>query len=116
MLQHIAQTHDVWHVVTGWGNDEIGEYGLAGFYTAQLGAPAFFGFLLALASLSTIFRRRSFQDFIAAVVAGYQAGEDAEPLFGVDWSALWEEPLSDVRARFAIGGGSVLGEGIRAAA
>lgn len=116
MLHHIIQTHDIWHVVTGWGNDEVGEYGLGSFYTAQLGAPAFFGFLLAIATLSTIFRRRSYRDFMAAVVAGYQAGQDAEPLFGVDWSALWETPLVGVRARFAIGDGSVLGEGIRAAA
>ena len=27
MLHHLYLTHDIWHVVSGWGNDEIGEYG-----------------------------------------------------------------------------------------
>lgn len=116
MLHHLYLTHDVWHVVTGWGNDEVGEYGLGGFYTAQLGAPGFFGFLLGLAALSTVFRRRSFRDFMEAVVGGYQMGKRAEALFGVDWPALWGLPLDEVRARFGLADARVVGEGIRTAA
>jgi ubiquinone biosynthesis protein Coq4 len=51
-----------------------------------------------------------------AVAAGYEMGQRAEPLFGVDWPALWALPLGDVRARFGIGGERLVGEGIRAAA
>jgi ubiquinone biosynthesis protein Coq4 len=116
ILHHLVFTHDVWHVVSGWGNDEIGEYGLGGFYLAQLAGAPFFGYLLAIATLSTVLRRRSLSDFMDAVVMGYGMGKRAEPLFGVDWSPLWEMPLEDVRARFGIGGVRVLGEGIRAAA
>jgi ubiquinone biosynthesis protein COQ4 len=116
LLHHLASTHDVWHVVTGWGNDEVGEYGLGAFYTAQLAGPTFFGFLLGLASLSTVLRRRSIAEFMEAVVAGYEMGKRSEPLFGVDWSALWALPLGDVRARFGITGERLIGEGIRAAA
>lgn len=116
MLHHLYQTHDIWHVATGWGNDEVGEYGLGAFYTAQLAGPTFFGFLLGLAALSTVFRRRSFAEFMEAVVAGYEMGERSEPLFGVDWSALWALPLGDVCARFGITGERLIGEGIRAAA
>lgn len=116
LLNHLLQTHDLWHVVTGWGNDEVGEYGLGGFYLAQMAAPTFFGFLLALAALSTILRRRSFGDFIQAVVAGYEMGKGAEPLFGRDWATLWAVPLVDVRTRLGIVGESVIGDGIRTAA
>jgi ubiquinone biosynthesis protein Coq4 len=116
MLHHLFLTHDVWHVATGWGNDELGEYGLGGFYTAQLGGPTFFGFLLALAALSVVVRRRSFAEFMEAVVSGYEMGKRAEPLFGVDWPALWALPVGDVRARFGLGGERLIGEGIRAAA
>ncbi len=115
-IHHLYLTHDIWHVVTGWGNDEIGEYGLGGFYTAQLAAPPFFGYLLAIATLSTVLRRRSLQAFMEAVVTGYGMGKRAQPLFGVDWPTLWEVPLDDLRARLGIGGAEVLGEGIRAAA
>jgi ubiquinone biosynthesis protein Coq4 len=116
LLNHLIQTHDLWYVTTGWGNDELGEYGLGGFYLAQMAAPPFFGFLLALAALSTIFRRRSFGDFIEAVFAGYEMGQRAEPLFGREWATLWAEPLVDVRARLGIAGERVIGEGIRTAA
>lgn len=116
LLNHLIQTHDLWHVATGWGNDEVGEYGLGGFYLAQMAAPTFFGFLLALAALSTILRRRSFGEFIEAVFAGYEMGKRAEPLFGRDWATLWAEPLVDVRARLGIAGEGVIGDGIRTAA
>jgi ubiquinone biosynthesis protein COQ4 len=116
MLHHIALTHDVWHVVTGWGNDLAGEYGLGGFYMGQLGAPAFFGYLLGIASLSTALRRRSFLEFMDAITAGYEMGKRAEPLFGSDWSTLWDASLRDVRARFGLTGAGVVGAGIRTAA
>lgn len=116
MLHHLYLTHDIWHVVTGWGNDEIGEYGLGGFYIAQLGGPTFFGFLQALAILSTIFRRRSFREFSEAVYDGYGMGKRADPLFGVSWASLWETPLEDVRTQFKIESERVMGEGIRSAA
>ena len=116
LLNHLAQTHDIWHVITGWGNDEVGEIGLGGFYMGQLGAPAFFGFLVGLLSLSTVLRRRSVEDFIEALTTGYGQGKSASSMFGVDWSALWSEPLTDVRARFGLGDIRVRGEGILAAA
>ena len=116
MLHHLALTHDVWHVVTGWGNDLAGETGLGSFYMGQLGAPAFFGYLIGLLSLSTAFRRRSFREFMDAVTLGYEMGKRAEPLLGVDWSTLWDVPIEDVRTRFGLAGVSVVGEGIRSAA
>jgi ubiquinone biosynthesis protein COQ4 len=117
VLHHAYLTHDVWHVVTGWGNDEIGEYGLGAFYMGQLAAPTFFGFLLSIAGFSTVFRRRSFAPFMEAIVTGYGIGKRAEPLFGVDWSKLWGVPLADVRSRFGIGEEPLQhGAGVRAAA
>lgn len=116
ILHHIALTHDVWHVVTGWGNDLTGETGLGGFYMGQLGAPAFFGYLTGLLSISTALRRRSFQEFMDAITTGYEMGKRAEPLFGVDWSILWDVPLGDVRARLGLIGARIVGEGIRTAA
>ena len=86
-------------MVTGWGNDETGEYRLGSFYTAQLAAPPFFGYLLALSMLSTVLRRRSLRDFMESVVAGYGMGKRAQPLFGVEWPTLWQVLLEDVSAR-----------------
>lgn len=116
MLNHVYQTHDIWHVVTGWGNDLEGEVGLGAFYAAQLGSPPFFGYLLALVLLNVVLRRRPVQPVFEAFSAGYRAGQRARPLFGADWAGLWDVPVETVRERFSIDRSTVVGEGIRAAA
>jgi len=113
---HIFQTHDIWHVVTGWGNDLTGEFGLGGFYTAQLQAPPFFGYMLSLGLLNLVVRRGDLDHMLEAVVTGWQAGRRAQPLFGTNWAELWSLPIEEVRARFGIDQTKVLGEGLRAAA
>jgi ubiquinone biosynthesis protein Coq4 len=115
-LNHLYQTHDVWHVVTGWGNDLAGEVGLGGVYAAQLGNPAFFGFMLSLIQLNVILRRADLGEVFEAFAAGYRAGQRTRPLFGADWEALWPLPLDEVRRRFEVDPRGIVGVGIRAAA
>ena len=116
LLRHLYGTHDVWHVATGWGNDETGEVGLGAFYLGQLEAP-FFVFLLALLMLNTVFVAPStLRDRMDALAAGYAHGRQTQPLFGTDWEALWEVPLDEVRRRFGLEGARIVGEGIRSAA
>jgi ubiquinone biosynthesis protein Coq4 len=102
VLNHLYQTHDIWHVVTGWDNDLPGEVGLGNFYSGQFGSPAFFGFMLALILGNVVWRRAALDPVMEAMALGYQAGRKAEPMFGVHWDELWEVPLDDVRARFGI--------------
>ncbi|MEP5567580.1 MAG: Coq4 family protein, partial [Halioglobus sp.] len=49
---HITETHDIWHVVTGFGNDEPGEIGVIAFYCSNTGASIFV-LLLVAALLNT---------------------------------------------------------------
>jgi len=116
MLNHLYQTHDIWHVVTGWGNDLAGEVGLGAFYAGQLRSPSFFGYMLALIIMNVVMRRADLDQVFAAWSEGFRAGRHAAPLFGVVWSDLWATPLEEVRARFGIVGGGIVGEGIRVAA
>jgi ubiquinone biosynthesis protein COQ4 len=37
-----------------------------------------------------------------ALTTGWMMGKTAQPLFGVDWIALWETPLAQVRASLDI--------------
>ncbi len=116
MLNHIYQSHDLWHVVTGWGNDLPGEVGLGAFYAAQLGNPAFFGYMLSLIQLNVVWRRADLGPVFEAFAAGYRSGQRALPLFGADWAALFEAPLDALRERFQIDRSEIVGEGIRTAA
>jgi ubiquinone biosynthesis protein Coq4 len=110
MLNHLYQTHDIWHVVTGWDNDLPGEVGLGSFYAAQFRSPAFFGYMLALILLNVVFRRADLDAVMSAMSVGYRAGKQAEPLFGVDWDALWEVPLAEIRERRAVESAGKAGE------
>ena len=116
LLHDLYQTHDIWHVATGWGNDLAGEVGLGGFYCAQLGSPTFFGYMLALIFLNVISRRANLDETMAAFSAGYRTGKQAEPMIGVAWDELWHLPLAEVRARFRIDTGKIVGEGALEAA
>jgi ubiquinone biosynthesis protein Coq4 len=116
LLDRMYATHDVWHVATGWGNDDTGEVGLGAFYLAQLEAP-FFLFLYAIIFLNTVFLApTTLRPRVDAFVAGYRAGRRAEPLFGMDWESLWETPLAELRQQLGLEGAEIVGEGIRAAA
>ncbi len=116
LLHHLYATHDIWHVFTGWGNDLPGESGLGGFYAAQLGSPAFFGYMLSLAVLNVVMRRANLKEVLEAFSAGYQGGIHAQPLWGMDWNDLWERPIEESRARYCIDRSAIVGEGVRAAA
>lgn len=116
LLNHLYQTHDIWHVFTGWGNDLAGEVGLGGFYCAQLAAPPFFGYMLSLLVMNVIMRRANLQEVLEAFSVGYEMGQRAEPLWGSDWDALWDVPIEELRTRFEVDRTRIVGEGIRAAA
>lgn len=102
VLNHLYQTHDIWHVITGWDNDLPGEVGLGNFYSGQLGSPAFFGFMLALILGGVVWRKAELDPVMHAIAHGYQAGRKAEPLFGVHWDEMWEVPLDEIRERFGV--------------
>jgi ubiquinone biosynthesis protein COQ4 len=100
--QHFRRTHDLWHLLTGFGTDPAGEVGVQGFYLAQnAGAVATMflslGFLNALLAAPDDVDRRA-----AALVRGWLLGKRAHHLFGVDWASLWSTPIADVRARLGL--------------
>ena len=99
---HLYETHDIWHVVTGFEPDVAGELGLQAFYLAQFPAKLPL-VLLPAALLNTILyaypdaRRR-----MNGIVRGWLLGRRAKQLFGVDWKIRWTEPLSAVRQSLGI--------------
>jgi ubiquinone biosynthesis protein Coq4 len=94
---HLYETHDIWHVVTGFDTDVAGELGLQGFYMAQVHGPLPPA-LLAAGFLNTAFYTAEETDErMRNIVTGWRTGKRAEPLFGTDWDLLWETPLAEVR-------------------
>jgi ubiquinone biosynthesis protein Coq4 len=102
LLNHLFQTHDIWHVVTGWPNDEQGEVGLGGFYCGQMNSPAFYVFMFTLLMSKVVWQKEDPAPLFDAFVSGYRAGKKARPLFATSWKEMWQDPLEDVQHRFGI--------------
>lgn len=99
---HLYETHDLWHVVTGFGSDVPGELGLQAFYLAQFPARLA-AVLIGLMFFNTFLYRFDEKDArMDEIVRGWQLGKAARPLFGVRWNDLWELPLDEVRARLSL--------------
>lgn len=102
IVPHLYETHDIWHVVTGFGTDVPGELGLQGFYTAQSPSKGPMAILVAGMLNTLLYNMDKKDERLAAVAAGWMLGRRAKPLFGVRWSDLWEEPIDAVRVRYGI--------------
>jgi ubiquinone biosynthesis protein Coq4 len=99
---HLYETHDIWHVATGFQTDVAGELGLQAFYLAQLPtrlAPA----LLAGGLFNTMLFAWGDRDRrMRAIVRGWLLGRRARQLFGVAWADLWSTPLTEIRAKLRL--------------
>jgi ubiquinone biosynthesis protein Coq4 len=94
---HLRETHDVWHVVTGFDTDVAGEIGLQAFYLAQL-PSRLSAVLIAMSFVHLATKNIDARDPIMnAVLRGWALGKQARPFFGFDWAKHWATPLADVR-------------------
>jgi ubiquinone biosynthesis protein Coq4 len=99
---HLFETHDLWHVATGFDTDVSGEAGLQAFYLAQ------FPTRLAAVLLSILFANTFLYAFdesdarMDAITRGWALGKRAEQFLGVRWADLWALPLPEVRARLRV--------------
>ena len=102
ILAHIYETHDLWHVVTGFDTDTMGETALQAFYLAQQRSYLPF-FALSAVLLNTAFFAYDEKDArLGAIVDGWQLGKQARKLLGIEWRNHFERPLAEVRRELAL--------------
>jgi len=95
----LRDMHDLWHVVTGYGRDLVGEAALLAFSFAQTRNRGI-GFIVAVAWLKAggdggATRR--------VIVDGWRRGRRAAWLPGADWEALLTQPLGAAREQLNLG-------------
>ncbi len=94
VAQRMRDTHDLWHAVTGYKGDLIGEAALLAFNVPQTKNPGIA--LIVSLGILRIHQRRA----IELIVGGFRRGAKARWLPAVDWEALLELPNRE-RARAA---------------
>lgn len=99
---HLYETHDLWHVVTGFGPDVAGELGLQAFYAAQVEGRVALAILNAGMLNTLIFAFDDARARLAAIARGWDMGARAKPLTGLDWAELLPRPLAEVRRQLGL--------------
>lgn len=103
MRAHLYETHDLWHVVTGFEPDPAGEAGLQAVYAAQL--PGMLPAALVSAILLNAAIERSSvktKERFDAVARGWELGQRAKLIFGYPWRERFATPLAEVRRELDI--------------
>jgi ubiquinone biosynthesis protein COQ4 len=92
--QRLRQTHDLWHVVSGYDTDIVGEVEVQAFTLGQLLTP--FAFFVVLGGMLESPSTRS--ELFVRVARAFRRGRRAKPLSFRDWERRFVMPLHKVRA------------------
>ena len=97
---HLRDSHDLWHVITGYGRDPLGEICLLAFTHAQTGLNG----LGAIALMGTfrIGRALPGQPVRQAAREGRRRGLAAKWLPETDWEPLMREDLGEVGRKLGL--------------
>jgi len=98
LMDRIRDMHDLWHVVTGYDRDLVGEAALVGFSTMQL--PNLGGYALTFTGMLVAGRSA---DAWRTIRRGIRRGRRARWLPAAPWETLLTRPLAAVRAELNIG-------------
>jgi ubiquinone biosynthesis protein COQ4 len=97
----LRDTHDMLHILTGYGRDALGEQCVLAFTYAQnrnLGV----GFIAYAGGLELKYRVARSAPIMAAIREGHRIGKAAKNIVHEDIAALLREPLVDARKRLGI--------------
>ena len=91
--------HDIWHILSGYHRDALGEACLVAFSYAQTKG---LGWALIAVGAAMKSRQAGAYPFKAAIWQGYQRGKAANWLLAEDYERLMAEPLETARRRLNI--------------
>jgi len=96
----LRDMHDLWHVVTGYSRDVLGELALLAFTYEQTRNPGI-GYIVR--NVEKRMRRGGNTEIGDFLREASQRGREAAFLPAADWEALLERPLEEVRRELRVG-------------
>jgi ubiquinone biosynthesis protein COQ4 len=94
IMLRMRQTHDLWHVLTGYAPDVAGELRLQAFTYGQTGAPG----SLILTVFGTLRWTLRDKGHLTAIRHAYRRGKATKWLPTFRWEEHWATPVSELRA------------------
>ncbi len=95
--RRMRDTHDLWHAVTGYKGDVLGETALLAFTLAQTKNPGI-GLLVAVGLYKTLGKPEA----RALIVDGFRRGRRAAWLPEQEWETMLARPVAEVRAELRV--------------
>jgi ubiquinone biosynthesis protein COQ4 len=101
LLLRLRQTHDIWHVITGFDVNVPDEIGLKAFELAQTRRPVA-GVLVTGGFIKSFLSSNDANTMLAAIGKGYRMGLQSQPLLAQKWEDQWEKPLQELQVELGI--------------
>lgn len=102
VLLRMRQTHDLWHVVTGFDTSRIGELALKAFELAQTRRPMA-AVIVAGGVLRYLLKdAAALEAVLRSISIGYRLGMASAPLLAQRWEEGWQRPLAAWRAELGV--------------
>jgi ubiquinone biosynthesis protein COQ4 len=102
LLLRLRQTHDLWHVVTGFATSVPGELGLKAFELSQT-RRTMAGILIAGGFLKCLLQTPDELDqLLDNISRGYRMGLQSKPLLAQKWETNWDKSLAKWRSELGI--------------
>ncbi len=98
--RRIRDVHDLWHILSGYGRDSLGESCLVAFSYAQTRGLGWA--LIAVGAGLNARRLGGGREHVAAIWQGYRRGRRAKWLLAEDYHTILAEPVAAARARLGI--------------
>jgi len=98
----LSQTHDLWHVITGFDTSVIGEIGLQAFHLTQFPYPLASTLTGHALLTTTVLEPDQLPPLVEAIRVGLQMGLVARPLFAQRWEEGWAKPLQQWREELRV--------------
>ena len=96
ITHRLKETHDITHVLTGFGIDGVSELGLQGFNLAQNRSPLAV-MLIFGGMLKALQKDEPLAPMLRALAKGFQMGLDAELVIARKLEEGWDRPLNEWR-------------------
>ena len=100
--RRLRDVHDIWHILTGYRTDALGEACVVAFSLPQTRSSGFG--LIAAGVAFEYAKARTGHPCARAILQAWRRGQRASWLPGLDYEALMSEPLDKARARLGLAG------------
>ena len=102
LVSRLRQTHDLWHVLTGYQTDVPGELALQGFILAQV--RSLFPITLITGGMlhTLIFKPFEAVQTFERIIEGYTRGKQCQMIALIRLENEWNTPLIELRAKLGL--------------